>query len=130
MAEILIIDDEAEILRALRIGLERAGHRVREARNGKEALRVFAGAPSDVVISDIYMPDMDGIELLMRLKECFPEARFVAMSGGGFLEKERVLGAAAMLGAERVLEKPFSLEEILGAVEACLAPPQQDLEER
>lgn len=122
MAEILIIDDETEILRVLRRGLEGAGHRVKEAQNGKEALRVFAGSPPDVVISDIYMPDMDGIELLIRLKERFPEARFVAMSGGGFIEKERVLGAASMLGAEGVLEKPFSLEEVLAAVETCLRP--------
>jgi DNA-binding NtrC family response regulator len=120
MASILIIDDDRDLIRALRRGLEAAGHEVREAGDGKAALQLFAGHPTDLVISDIYMPEMNGIELLLRIKETSPDARFIAMSGGGFLEKERVLGAASMLGAGRVLEKPFTLDEALEAVEAIL----------
>ena len=121
MANILIIDDDPEILRVLRKVLEAEGHSVREASEGKTALRHFAGDPADVVISDVYMPEMDGIEFLIRLKEAFPEARVIAMSGGGHLSKDRVLGAASMLGADSILEKPFTVGEVIGAVEQALA---------
>lgn len=120
MADILIIDDDAEILRALRKVLEAEGHSVTEAQDGKTALRHFAGDPADLVISDVYMPEMDGIEFLIRLKEAFPETRVIAMSGGGHLPKDRVLGAASELGAEGILEKPFTVEEVLKVVEQVL----------
>ena len=120
MASVLIIDDEREVLRALRRALEREGHTVREAADGKTALRHFAGDPADLVISDIYMPEMDGIEFLIRVREAFPEAKIIAMSGGGHLAKEQVLKAADALGAVGVLEKPFSTEEVLEAVQSAL----------
>ena len=88
MARILIIDDQPAVLRALRSTLEQAGHEVTEAPEGKTALRHFAGKPTDLVISDIYMPEMDGIDFLMRVREAFPEARIVAMSGGGHLSRD------------------------------------------
>ncbi len=120
MARILVIDDEKEIPRALRKILEGEGHAVEEATDGKTALRRFAGRPTDLVITDIYMPEMDGIELILRLREAFPESRIIAMSGGGFLSKDRVLGAASMLGADGVLEKPFSGEDALEVVARVL----------
>lgn len=120
MASILIIDDDPQILHALRRVLEKEGHAVVEAADGKAALRRFAGDPTDVVISDIYMPEMDGIEFLIRVREAFPEARIIAMSGGGFLDQESVLAAASKLGAVGVLEKPFSPEECLEAVQKAL----------
>ena len=120
MANIMIIDDQPAVLRALRRTLERAGHEVTQASDGKTALRHFTGNPTDLVISDIYMPEMDGIEFLLRVREIFPEARIVAMSGGGHLPKDRVLRAASILGAVAVLEKPFSQAEVLEAVHAAL----------
>jgi len=123
MATILIIDDQPEILRTLRRVLEAHGHVVEEASDGQTALRHFAGRPADVVITDIYMPEMDGIEFIMRVKEAFPEARIIAMSGGGGLAKESVLGAAVKLGAELVLEKPFTAEQVTEAVARALAGP-------
>lgn len=101
MADILIIDDDAEILRVLRKVLEAEGRTITEA-------------------SDVYMPEMDGIEFLIRLKEAFPETLVIAMSGGGHLSKDRVLGAASMLGAEGILEKPFTVEEVVKVVEQAL----------
>ena len=112
MAQILIVDDDPSLLRTLRRILEDAGHEVTEESDGARALRRFAGHPSDLVITDIYMPEMDGIEFLMRLRECFPEAKIIAMSGGGFLEKESVLEGARALGAVRVLPKPFDADEV------------------
>ncbi len=121
MANILVIDDDSEITEALRRILEAEGHVVREASDGKTALRHFAGNPADLVITDIYMPEMDGIEFLIRVREAFPESRIVAMSGGGFLSRDRVLGAASMLGASPVLEKPFSVEEVVDVVDRALS---------
>ena len=120
MSRILIVDDDPDILQTLRRVLESQGHTVSEALDGKAALRYFAGDPADLVISDIYMPDMDGIEFLIRVREAFPEAKVLAMSGGGHLTKERVLGAASMLGATGVLEKPFTIEDVLEAVKEAL----------
>jgi DNA-binding NtrC family response regulator len=116
MPHILVVDDEAEIRSSVRRILETKGHQVTEAPDGKTALRHFAGNPADLVISDVYMPDMDGIEFLIRVREAFPEAKIVVMSGGGHMTKEKVLGAASLLGAAEILEKPFTIEEILEVV--------------
>jgi len=123
MASILIIDDEPEVLRVLKKVLEGAGHSVTEAADGKTALRWFAGRPTDLVVTDIYMPEMDGLEFLMRLREAFPETPVVAISGGGHLSKESVLGAATLLGADQILAKPFTAEEVLAAVARALGSP-------
>lgn len=121
MARILVIDDQPRTRTAVRRSLESAGHEVVEAEDGKVALRMYAGNPTDVVISDIYMPHMDGIEFLIRLHEAFPEARIITMSGGGHLAKDKVLAATSTLGAVVTLEKPFGTNDILAAVEKALA---------
>lgn len=120
MAEILIIDDEPGILRILRRILEDAGHTVTEAPDGRVALRQFEGKPADLVITDIFMPAMDGIELLVNLRRSFPDARVLAMSGGGLLSRDQALGDASLLGADEILQKPFSKEEVLAAVDRTL----------
>ena len=96
------------------------GHTVYEAADGKIALRMYAGNPTDLVIADIYMPEMNGIEFLIRVREVFPEARIIALSGGGYLGKEDVLAVAGNLGAVGILEKPFSVEECLEVVQRAL----------
>ena len=120
MVRILVIDDEPLTRNAVRRALESAGHEVVEAEDGKVALRMYAGNPTDLVISDIYMPHMDGIEFLMRLHGAFPEARIITMSGGGHLAKEKVLSASNALGAVVTLEKPFGVDDILAAVDEAL----------
>lgn len=112
MATVLIIDDDPQVRTVLRRFIEREGHTVTEADNGKVALCRFMEDPADLVISDIYMPEMDGIELLMRLRETHPDAKLVAMSGGGVIAASHLLKAAKALGAVAVVEKPFSLEVI------------------
>jgi len=121
MAEILIIDDEPGVLRILRKILEKAGHSVREAPDGEVALRDFEGKPADLVITDIFMPSMDGIEFLVNIRATFPEARVLAMSGGGLLSKDQALGDASLLGADQILQKPFTKNEVLAAVDRTLA---------
>lgn len=122
MATVLVIDDDPQIRRALRRFIEREGHDVVEAEDGKVALRRFVGEPTDMVITDIYMPEMDGIELLMRLRETFPETKLVAMSGGGAIAAGHLLKAASALGAVAVLEKPFDLEVVRDLLESL--PPR------
>ena len=120
MARILIVDDEPQVLEILARILERHGHTVLKAADGETALRMYAGNPTDVVITDILMPEMDGLELLIRMRGAFPEARIIALSGGGFIGKEEVLRDAVRLGAVGVLEKPFSPEGCLEAVRRAL----------
>ena len=79
MADILIIDDEPGVLGVLRRILEGAGHSVSEAPNGEVALQEFEGKPADLVITDIFMPEMDGIEFLVHLRTTFPDAKVLAV---------------------------------------------------
>lgn len=120
MATILVIDDDTRILRAVERVLHADGHEVTTADNGRDALRWFAGKPTDLVITDIYMPDMDGMELVMKLRETFPEVPVIAMSGGSALPKETVLDASKALGAVVTLAKPLSEEMIRKGVAQAL----------
>jgi CheY-like chemotaxis protein len=121
MADILIIDDEPGVLGILRKILESAGHSVTEAPDGEVALRHYEGKPADLVITDIFMPGMDGIELLVHIRKTFPDARVLAMSGGGLLSRDQALSDASLLGADEILQKPFSKDEVLEAVNRTLA---------
>jgi len=112
MGKVLVIDDDAQVRRVVRRLIEMEGHQVAEAESGKIALRLLANDPADLIITDIYMPEMDGIELLTRLRETLPEARLVAMSGGGVLPAHHMLDAAKALGAIAVIEKPFDIEAV------------------
>ena len=112
MASVLVIDDDAEVRRVVTRLLEMEGHSVIQAENGRVALEQYSDTPTDLVISDIYMPEMDGIELLTRLRESFPDARIVAMSGGGAIAAHHMLRAAEALGAVAIVEKPFDMDAI------------------
>ncbi len=120
MARLLIIDDDPNILRSVTEILKGEGHEVREAGDGKSALELIADGSPDLILSDMYMPEMDGIELLIRLKADHPGTPMVAMSGGGYMAKEELLRNASMLGAVAVLEKPFTIEQLLDVVNRAL----------
>ena len=122
MARVLLVDDDEAVRTALRRVLEKGGHLVEEVSDGQTALRSFAGNPPDLVVSDVYMPAMGGIEFLMRLRETFPEAKVILISGGGHLEAARVLEASSALGAAGVLPKPIDSRDLLRTVEEALGP--------
>src|SRR5690606_36148924 len=82
VASILIIDDDGSIRRVLRTSLERAGHTVEEAKNGAIGMALYREAPVDLVITDLFMPDQDGIETIQQLRDEFPDATILAISGG------------------------------------------------
>jgi DNA-binding NtrC family response regulator len=129
MANILIVDDEPDILHLLRRILERFGHKVHQAPDGRTALRMYAGNPADVVITDILMPEMDGLEFLTRVREAFPDARIIALSGGGLVAKEELLRDAVQFGAVGFLKKPFTVEECLEAVRTALEWDDREADE-
>jgi DNA-binding NtrC family response regulator len=121
VARILIIDDEVSIRRPLQIILERAGHEVVSAGNGSEAVRLWRQRAGDLVITDIHMPEKNGLETIVELRQIAPHTRILAMSGGDLNPRVDVLGDATLLGAIRTISKPFTLEEMLRAVEELLA---------
>jgi DNA-binding NtrC family response regulator len=121
LARILIIDDEDSVRRALQMVLERAGHEVLSVSNGPDALRLWRERGGDLVITDIHMPGKDGLETILELRHHSPDVRVLAMSGGDRNGRVDVLGAASLLGAVRTIMKPFTLPEMLQAVEEALS---------
>ncbi len=115
---ILVVDDEPPLRRMLRRMLEKDGYRVLEASNGREALRVFADEHVDVVITDLFMPEKDGLETIREIRNLSPEAGILAISGGGKTVGQDLLPYAEMLGAQRVLAKPLKHRDLLEAIQA------------
>ena len=114
MATILIIDDEETIRVFLRSALEVAGYEVMEAVNGRQGLALYRHRPTDLVITDIVMPEMNGLDMLLELTREFLHAKVIAISGAG--EEKNVLDVAKLLGARQTFQKPFNISQFLGAV--------------
>lgn len=120
VARILLIDDDESLRRPLKMLLERAGHEVLPAANGPDGLRLWRERGGDLVITDIHMPGKNGLETILEVRHHAPQARILAMSGGDRNARVDVLGAATLLGAVRTILKPFTLTEMLQAVEEAL----------
>jgi CheY-like chemotaxis protein len=120
MAYVLIIDDDTSIRRVVRAALERAGHRVAEAGNGAEGMQRYRMAPADLVITDVFMPDQDGIETIQQLREEFPASRILAISGGSVAGTSGTLRDALLLGADATLAKPFTVEQLTRIIDGML----------
>jgi CheY-like chemotaxis protein len=116
MARILIIDDDDAFRGMLRQVLEREGYQVVEARNGLEGMQHYRAAPSDLVITDILMPEQEGLETTRRLRQEYPEAKIIAISGGGRTGTQDFLLLAKRFGAQHTLWKPFPRQALLEAV--------------
>ena len=118
MARILIIEDDNEVREYLENVLARAGYEVCSAANGQEGVEFFANQATELVITDIIMPEKDGIEMVVHVKDHHPEVKIIAMSAPS---NEVFLDTASKLGAARVFEKPLDLAELVSAVEEVLA---------
>lgn len=118
MARILVIEDEAELRKVLEKALQSAGHTVTTAPDGYEGMKSYRASPSDVVVTDLFMPNQDGIETMISLKREFPDAKIVAISGN--ISAGAMLSVAKRLGALTVLEKPFAIDALLAAVNKAL----------
>jgi CheY-like chemotaxis protein len=120
MARILVVDDEKPIRDLIRQTLEGVGHTVVEAPDGLVALQVFRANPAALVITDILMPEQEGLGFIRELRQEFPAVKVIALSGGSVKIGFDVLDVAKRFGAVTALEKPFQLAELLRAVEAAL----------
>ena len=114
MATIMIIDDEESIRLLLRSVLEAAGYEVTEATNGRQGLDLYRQRPADVVITDILMPELNGLEMLLALTREFMHVKVIAISGAQ--EEKLILDVAKHLGARQTFQKPFSMPQLLDAV--------------
>ena len=129
MARILIIDDEPQIRSMLKLMLERDGYEVVEAPDGMEGIRIYRQNPVDLIITDLIMPNKDGIGMIIDLKKEFPDVKIIAMSGGGLNKPEGYLEGAKKLGAACTLTKPINREEMLRAVKKILKGPSSQVDQ-
>jgi CheY-like chemotaxis protein len=120
---ILIIDDDAAVSRTLSLILARAGYEVTTASSGRKGLALLADNDFDLVLTDIIMPELDGIEAIRKIRTDHPGLRVIAMSGGGQIDKADFLHMARALGADEVLEKPVRGQKLLELVSSALAAP-------
>jgi DNA-binding NtrC family response regulator len=120
MARIVLAEDEAALRNNLQRYLKSLGHDVRTAGDGNQALAELEASPADVLITDINMPDMDGIEILSELRKRGSALPVIAISGGGQFNRQLLLTSATMLGAVTTLEKPFPLDALRVAIERVM----------
>ena len=131
MASILIIDDEEDIRDALQMVLQRAGYDVMVAANGSEAIELQRSEPADLIITDIIMPEKDGVTTIKEIRNEFPGTRVIAISGGGGVQSAEYmpeaitttayLAAAKEAGADMVFTKPFERKDLINAIYELLA---------
>jgi CheY-like chemotaxis protein len=119
MPRILLVDDSAGLREIMKLGLQARGYEVEQAGDGRRALRLQREQPYEVVVTDLFMPEMDGIETIQTLRQEFPDIAIVAISGVPTRTGADFLEVAAKLGADRVLRKPFTIPELVEAVESA-----------
>lgn len=120
MAKVLLVEDSAGLRGVMRLGLQAAGFDVEEAPDGRQALERQRRSPADVVVTDLFMPEMDGLEIIEALRREFPATGVVAISGVASKTGTDFLEVAAEIGARRVLRKPFGIPELVDAVRDAL----------
>jgi DNA-binding response OmpR family regulator len=126
MKRILVIEDDEGLRSMLRMSLEKMGYAVTEARDGKEAITVFKNDPVDLVLTDLMMPEKEGLETIRELRRGNPELKIIAMSGGGRTDARDNLKMAKLFGATTAFSKPFSFADLCKAVSELLAVPVPD----
>lgn len=119
MPRILIVDDDDSVRGLIATTLRATGFDVQTASDGREAVEAFAKAPADLVITDLVMPEKDGIEIVLELRKAHPDLPIIAMSGQSS-HSPLYLGMAKRLGARRTLEKPFTIKTLVAAVKEVL----------
>ena len=121
MADILLIDDDPWVRNIFFQMLKKGGHTVLQAENGQQGIDLYRAKQPALVITDMVMPFKDGLETIMELKNEFPQARIIAISGGGAIEPEKYLYLAETIGAIKTLGKPVTQDQLLAAVNETLA---------
>jgi CheY-like chemotaxis protein len=124
MPGVLIVEDEKDLREMLKISLLRRKYTVIEAENGKEAILHFKPSITDLVVTDLIMPDEDGLKVIIKLKELKPSIKIIAISGGGKAGPGSYLNLAKALGADAIYSKPFSINELISKIEELLPAEQ------
>lgn len=120
MAKILVIDDDVVVRETIIQILEEEGYDVVSAEDGRRGVAAFRGARPDLVITDIIMPDQEGIQTITQIRGERPDAKIIAISGGGRIGNTDFLKIARQLGAADVIAKPFDPDDFLDRVGRCL----------
>lgn len=121
MTRLLLVEDDPQVRSMLSETLKQEGYDVVEAENGKEALALYKAAPADLVITDIIMPEQDGVETIHSLRREFPQAKIIAISGGSAnVRGEYLLGTADALGAVKTFKKPVDIPLLLDTIQEML----------
>jgi len=121
MAHILLVDDEQLVVDTLRAAIQSKGHTVETASNGLQGISKYSDTRFDLVITDIIMPDKEGIGMILEMRRETPDVKIIAISGGDRTGNIEFLKMAAKLGAAATLKKPIHLAEFFQVLEACLA---------
>ena len=125
MARILVVDDEPKVRDVLKRILETEGHDVAEAANGADGLERLQEWAADLVIADLFMPVMDGLEFINKTRQSFPNLRVIAISGSVYEQKPQFLEIASRMGGVKTLAKPFESEAVLAIVTEMLAEGEE-----
>jgi CheY-like chemotaxis protein len=120
MARVLVMEDDESVREVVVAVLHAGGHTVKTAVNGKEGLALFRADPADIIITDIVMPEQDGVGVVMSLRAVNPDVPIVAISGN-VMYSALYLGLAQKLGAKQILQKPFTPKQLLDTVAQVLA---------
>lgn len=120
MAKILVIDDDRMVRETLKLILSSVGHEIILANDGKQGVKTFSEVKPSLVITDILMPEKEGIETIADLRKIHPKVPIIAVSGGGRVGNMSFLKVAESFGANRTISKPFEPEDVLAAVTELL----------
>lgn len=120
MARILLIDDNEQVRDMIGELLRTEGFEVEVASDGAEGLKAFRNKKADLVITDVVMPEKEGLEVIAEIKQMAPETKLIAVSGGGYSQNLGYLAIAERLGAHRTVSKPFKMDEFIKTVRSVL----------
>lgn len=126
MQGILIVEDDKELREMLKMSLLRRNFTVLEAENGREAIIHFKPSLTDLVITDLIMPEEDGLKVIIKLRELKPSMKIIAISGGGKAGPGSYLSMAKALGANAIFSKPFSINDFNAKIEELLNTEQHN----
>jgi CheY-like chemotaxis protein len=126
LKSILIIEDQQNLRSVVKSTLERLGYRVHEAGNGREGIEVYKRTAPDLVITDLIMPEKEGLETIRDLKKMVPDVKIIAMTGAGRANSKDFLKMARLFGAAIALSKPFTFPELAKSVEAMIGKAAPD----
>jgi DNA-binding response OmpR family regulator len=117
MARILLVEDDGLLRESLKLSLSQAGHVVATAQNGAVALSMLGSASFEVIVTDVLMPETDGLEMIMQVRKASQDVKIIAISGGGRAKNLDVLNFASAFGADMIVSKPFTPKQLVEAIE-------------